>query len=246
MLICFFDINGIVHKESVPPGQTINAKFYCNVLRRLREDMRGKWPNKWCTNKCVFHNNAPAHSTLAVQQFLASKNMMVIPPPPYSPELVPCDFLLFPKMKIKFKGQIFDTIKGIKTKLQKVLKTMTQKDFQNSFDHGRNVGIVAYAPKGTTLKWTVVIRTMSVSYFSSNRLQEVLITPHIVWWKHSQCSSLTTPKFVGRSQYVGPETANFMKFCILWVWRHWIVWQPTNDFVPLSCTTQCHFDTQPP
>jgi hypothetical protein len=51
-----------------------------------------------------------------VQQFLASKNM-VIPHPSYSPELVPCDFLLFPKMKIELKGQIFDTAKGIQTKL---------------------------------------------------------------------------------------------------------------------------------
>jgi len=38
MLICFFDIDRIVHEESFPPGQTINAKFYCDVLRRLRED----------------------------------------------------------------------------------------------------------------------------------------------------------------------------------------------------------------
>ena len=37
MLIVFFDIQGIVHKEFVPPGQTVNGKFYCEVLKRLRE-----------------------------------------------------------------------------------------------------------------------------------------------------------------------------------------------------------------
>jgi hypothetical protein len=83
-------------------------------------------------------------------------------------------------MKIELKGRIFDTTKGIQTKLQKVLKTMTQKDFQNSFNHGRNVGIIAYAPKGITLQWTVVIRILSMSYFSSDRLQELWIAPHIV------------------------------------------------------------------
>jgi hypothetical protein len=31
MLIVFFDIQGTVHKEFVPPGQTINGKFYCEV-----------------------------------------------------------------------------------------------------------------------------------------------------------------------------------------------------------------------
>ena len=37
MLICFFDQEGIVHREFVPPGMTVNADFYCDVLRRLRE-----------------------------------------------------------------------------------------------------------------------------------------------------------------------------------------------------------------
>jgi len=40
MLIMFFDIRGIVHHEFVPEGQTVNAEFYCDVLRRLREDIR--------------------------------------------------------------------------------------------------------------------------------------------------------------------------------------------------------------
>ena len=33
MLTMFFDNRGIVHKEFVPPGQTVNGKFYCEVLR---------------------------------------------------------------------------------------------------------------------------------------------------------------------------------------------------------------------
>ena len=39
MLICFFDQEGIVHREFVPPGMTVNADFYCDVLRRLRENV---------------------------------------------------------------------------------------------------------------------------------------------------------------------------------------------------------------
>jgi hypothetical protein len=37
-------------------------------------------------------------------QFLAKHKMAVIPHPPYSPDLAPCDFFLFPKMKLKLKG----------------------------------------------------------------------------------------------------------------------------------------------
>jgi len=42
MFIVFFNIRGIVHHGFVPEGQTVNAEFYCNVLRRLREKIRRK------------------------------------------------------------------------------------------------------------------------------------------------------------------------------------------------------------
>ena len=61
-LICFFDQEGIVHREFVPPGMTVNADFYCDVLRRLRENVRRKRPQKWQNqNLIIHHDDAPAH-----------------------------------------------------------------------------------------------------------------------------------------------------------------------------------------
>ena len=37
MIIVFFDSRGIVHKEFVPPGQTVNHTFYKDVLERLQK-----------------------------------------------------------------------------------------------------------------------------------------------------------------------------------------------------------------
>jgi hypothetical protein len=75
ILICFFVIDRIICKESIPPSQTVNAKFYCDILR-------WKQPDKWRTNNWVLHHDkAPAHTALAVQQFLASKNTTVFPHP---------------------------------------------------------------------------------------------------------------------------------------------------------------------
>jgi hypothetical protein len=47
MNITFFDIKGIVHKEFVLVGQTVNSGFYCDVLWRLRENMRRHRPQLW-------------------------------------------------------------------------------------------------------------------------------------------------------------------------------------------------------
>jgi hypothetical protein len=40
MLTIFFDFKGIVHKEFVMAGQTVNSAYYCDVLQRLRENVR--------------------------------------------------------------------------------------------------------------------------------------------------------------------------------------------------------------
>ncbi|PNF25826.1 hypothetical protein B7P43_G11746 [Cryptotermes secundus] len=69
-----------------------------------------------------------------VQEFLAKNKMAVVPHPPYSPDLAPCDFFLFPKMKIKLKGRRFDTVEEIQVETQTVLNTLTKKDFQDAFE----------------------------------------------------------------------------------------------------------------
>ena len=47
MLIIVFDIQDIVHKEFTSPSQTVNGKFYCDVLKRLREGILRKRPDKY-------------------------------------------------------------------------------------------------------------------------------------------------------------------------------------------------------
>jgi hypothetical protein len=63
--------------------------------------------------------------------------MDVIPHPPYSPDLAPCDFFLFPKMKLKLKGRRFDAIEEIQAESQRMLDSLTGKDFQEAFQEWR-------------------------------------------------------------------------------------------------------------
>jgi len=68
--ICFFDQEGIVQWEFVPPGMTVNADFYCDVLRRLCENVRRKRPQKWQNlNLIIHHDNAPAPGPLKFRSF---------------------------------------------------------------------------------------------------------------------------------------------------------------------------------
>jgi hypothetical protein len=49
--------------------------------------------------------------------------MTVIPHSPYSPDLTPFDFSLFPKMKLKLKGRRFVTTEEIQAESQRVFDT---------------------------------------------------------------------------------------------------------------------------
>ena len=155
MLICFFVQEGIVHREFVPPGMTVNADFYCDVLRRLRENVRRKRPQKWRNqNLIIHHDNAPAHRSFKVSQFLAKNNKTVITHPPYSPDLAPCDFFLFPKLKLKLrmKGRTFVTIEDIQEESQRVLDTIPKRDFQGCFQAWQKRWDRCIRAKGSTLK----------------------------------------------------------------------------------------------
>jgi hypothetical protein len=76
-----------------------------DVLRRLREDIRKRCPQKWFTHACALHcNYAPAYTALWVQQFLV-EGTWPWSPTPYSHDLAFSDFLPFPQMRIQWMDE---------------------------------------------------------------------------------------------------------------------------------------------
>jgi hypothetical protein len=97
----------------------VNSGFDREVLRRLRENVGRRRPEHWREQTWLLHHdNAPSHTSVLTQQFLTKHKMSVIPHQPYFPDLAPCDFFLFPKMKLKLKGRRFDTIEEIQAESQ--------------------------------------------------------------------------------------------------------------------------------
>ncbi|UYV79502.1 CLCN2 [Cordylochernes scorpioides] len=93
LLTVFFDCRGVVHHEFLPQGRTVNKEHYLQVMRNLRKAIRQKRPDLWKNkNWLLHHDNAPAHTSLLVRNFLAKNNTLMMPQPPYSPDLAPCDF----------------------------------------------------------------------------------------------------------------------------------------------------------
>jgi hypothetical protein len=76
----------------------------------------------------------PAHTFLKTTEFVTNKNMVIIPHPHYSPDLAPYDFTLFPKFKMKLKGQRFETVSDIQRESLAVLDSIKENDLCGAFE----------------------------------------------------------------------------------------------------------------
>ncbi len=89
MLILFFDSKGVILREYVPEGQTVNATFYIQVLNRLCKHIAHVRPEIWRDWKFfLLHDNARPHTAAIVQQFLAKKGVAQLSHPPYLPDSI--------------------------------------------------------------------------------------------------------------------------------------------------------------
>ncbi len=140
-LIVFFYWKGIVHYEFVPCGETVSKEFYLNILKHLREEVPRKRPEAWTNNTWILHHdNAPAHASLLICEFLTKHETTVVPQPPYCLDLAPADFFLFPKLKSYLKGRRFQMVEEIEENLIRDLRTIPQNTFQDAFQNWKNVG----------------------------------------------------------------------------------------------------------
>ena len=136
-VVFFFYSKGVVHKDFVPPGQTVNAAFYMEVLKRRKKIVTRVHPdiaNTWV----LHHDNAPSHASLLVREFLAKQTVAMLPQPPFSPDLTPPDFFLIPRLKSSLKGHHFGTVKNMQAAVTNAPKEIPVQDFQTSYDAWQN------------------------------------------------------------------------------------------------------------
>ena len=93
----------------LPKGQTINVKYYSSLLVQLKDILKEKRHGNVTKGVLFLHDNAPAHLALATQKKLAYLKFQCLDHPPYSPDLAPSDYHLFPGLKKQLKGRHFSS-----------------------------------------------------------------------------------------------------------------------------------------
>ena len=95
----FWDHDGILLIDYLPKCQTINTEYYSTLLVQLKDILKEKRRQNFTKVVLFLHDNAPAHQALATQKKLAYLGFQCLGHPPYSPDLAPSEYYLFPGLK---------------------------------------------------------------------------------------------------------------------------------------------------
>ena len=74
-------------------------------------------------------DNAPVLNSILVTDYSTKMGIETVPQPPYCPDLPPCDFWLFPKLR----GCRCETIEEMKEAVTKIIDMLTPEDFHGAF-----------------------------------------------------------------------------------------------------------------
>ena len=86
----------------VPSGQTVNKEYCVEVLREFRKRFRRMRQAFFKSGQWHFQqDNAPVDNSTLVTDYLTKMGIKTVPHLPYSPDLTPSDFWLFPKLNEK-------------------------------------------------------------------------------------------------------------------------------------------------
>ena len=107
--LIFWDQDGILLIYYLPNGQTVNAKYYSPLVVLLKEILKKKRCGKFTKWVLFFHDNVPAHGALATQTKLTYLRYQFLDHPPYSPDLAPSGYHLFPGLIKQLKVHHFSS-----------------------------------------------------------------------------------------------------------------------------------------
>ena len=131
----FFRSSGFVAAVPLEDRKTVTADWYTTVcLPKLIIAIDSHREKTGVSRLLLHHDNASSHTALRTREFLENSGLKTLPHPPYSPELVPCDFWLFSTIKDELRGKRFSTNEELAGALFEVIDTIPKDEWKMCFN----------------------------------------------------------------------------------------------------------------
>ena len=130
----FFDSKGPVLQNPVLKDSSVTGKFYReSVHTQLVHFYQKRRPCTHVRSIKLLHDNAPANKSATVQEYLKESGLDVLDRPLYCPDLSPCNFWCFPRLKEMLAGHRFESPCGISSAVYQCLQHTPKEDYRVAF-----------------------------------------------------------------------------------------------------------------
>ena len=129
MLSIFWDSNGVILTDFADSRVRLNSDYYVNLVRQTRKLRR----KSRVSELYYLHDNAPIHTSGLSTAAIKDCGLILLPHPPYSPDLAPSDFFLFNDLKRELRGKNFSSKEDLQKFVTDYLDDKSYDFFKNAF-----------------------------------------------------------------------------------------------------------------
>ena len=115
------------------PGKRVDQFYYIDkCLKAVVKDLKWQRPLTGTHGIKLLHDNARAHDTQEVKDYLKQEGINLMPHPPYSPDLAPCDYWLNDYIKQHLEDQT--SVKGLHKAVSNIVFSITINEYKKTFN----------------------------------------------------------------------------------------------------------------
>lgn len=134
MVATFFRKTGHIATVALESQRTVTADWYCTVcLPQVISSLEGARPKCGVRGLWLHQDNASAHTANRTREFLQTVGFQQLSHPPYSPDLAPCDFFLFPSIKNSMRGCRFSSAEEAVDAYRSAVEGVSHSEWRHCF-----------------------------------------------------------------------------------------------------------------
>lgn len=122
----------MVYFEYVQCPLTVNQTVFQGILRRFDAAHSRRRPRAVVNGHKMDMDNAPTHNAGYTLTLLRILGWTRVPHPPYSPDLSPCDFWLFARVKKDIRGIRFANVAALKEAVEDQIAAIPSAEYKRA------------------------------------------------------------------------------------------------------------------